>query len=70
MKVKDIFRAMVDNYLKVVVEVFDSETHLIKQRYKIKPHSSDYYIIPEDVWNKEVGMVVVHFDSFMIAVMD
>lgn len=68
MKVKDIIPRMVDNYYKVIVEVFDSETDLIKERYTIKPHSCDFTNIPEEVWESEVGMIVVHFDSLVIAV--
>lgn len=68
MKVKDIFSRMFDNYYKVVVEVFDSETNLIKERYTIKQHSRDFTNIPENVWESEVDMLVVHFDSLVIAV--
>ena len=68
MKVKDIISHMVDNYRKVVVEVFDSKTHLIKDRFVIQPHAVDFTNIPESVWESEVGMIVVHFDSLVISV--
>lgn len=68
MKVKDIISRIVDNYYKIVIETFDSETNLIKDRYVIKPHSFDFTNIPEDVLDTEVGMIVVHFDSLVIAV--
>lgn len=68
MKLKDIISRIVDNYYKIVVETFDSETNLIKDRYIIKPHSCDSNNIPEDVLDTEVGMIVVHFDSLVIAV--
>lgn len=66
MKVKDIISRIVDNYYKIVVEVFDGETDLIKERYFIEPHSDGN--IPEDVLNTEVEMIVVHFDSLVISV--
>ena len=68
MKVKDIISKMVDNYYPVVVEVFDRNTHLIKVRYKIEPHSGDFTNIPEDVWDTEVDMVIPYFDSLAICV--
>ena len=68
MKVKDIISHIVDNYYKIVVEVFDKNTQLIKDRYYIKPHAVDYSNIPHDVWYKEVDMIVVHFDSLVISV--
>ena len=68
MKVKDIISHMVDNYYKVVVEAFDSDTHLIKERFIIKPHAADYSNIPENIWNSEVEMIVVHYDSLVIDV--
>ena len=61
MKVKDIISRIVDNYYKIVIETFDSETNLIKDRYVIKPHSFDFL-------DTEVGIIVVHFDSLVIAV--
>lgn len=70
MKVKDIISHIVDNYLKIVVEVFDSKTHLIKERYSIPPHANAFGGIPEDVWEMEVGMLVVHFDCLVISVME
>lgn len=68
MKVKDILSKIVDNYYKIVVEVFDSGTNLIKQRYYIQPHSTDRSNIPPDVMEKEVGMIIPHLDSLVIAV--
>lgn len=68
MKVKDVISTMVDNYLKIVVEVFDRETHLIKERYYIKPHAVDFTSIPEVVWDTKVGMIVLHYDSLVISV--
>lgn len=68
MKVSDIMSRTVDNYLGTIIEVFDNDTHLIKKRYHIPAHSGDYTNIPESVWNAEVGMVIVHFDSLVISV--
>ena len=68
MKVKDILSHIVDNYYKIVVEVFDNNTHLIKCRYFIKPHSTHSTDIPDNVLDKEIGMIVVHFDSLVISV--
>ena len=70
MKVKDILSKIINNYYKIVVEVFDSETNLIKQRYYIKPHSADRSNIPPDVMEKEVGMIIPHFDSLVISAKD
>ena len=70
MKVRDIISKMVDNYYKVIIEVFDHETNLIKERFTIKPHATNFTHIPEKVWETEVGMIVVHFDSLVIAVSD
>ena len=70
MKVKDILSKIVDNYYKIVVEAFDSETNLIKQRYYIMPHSADRSNIPPDVMENEVGMIIPHFDSLVISVID
>ena len=70
MKVKDIISNMVDNYLKVVIEVFDHNTNLIKDRYYIEPHSVDFTNIPHRVWNTEVGMIVLYYDSLVISVSD
>lgn len=68
MKVKDIISRTVDNYIKIVVEVFDNNTHLIKERYYIQPHATNFTNIPEKVWETEVGMIVLHFDSLVISV--
>lgn len=68
MKVGDIISKTVDNYMKIVVEVFDRDTNLIKTRYTIKPHSVNFTNIPEDVLETEVGMIIVHFDSLVISV--
>lgn len=68
MKVKDIISKMVDNYLKISIEVFHPHTLLIKNRYYIKPHSIDYGNIPNDVLDAEVDMLVLHFDSLVISV--
>ena len=70
MKVKDILTRIFDNYYKIVIEVFDSESNLIKVRYYIKPHATDHSNIPADVKEKEVGMIITHFDSLVIAVRD
>lgn len=70
MKVKDILSKIVDNYYKIVVEVFDSETNLIKQRYYIQPHSVDRLIPHKDVMEKEVEMIIPHLDSLVISVKD
>lgn len=68
MKVKDILSKTVDNYMKIVVEVFDPDTNLIKERYTIEPHHANFTNIPEDVLETEVGMIIVHFDSLVISV--
>lgn len=68
MKVKDIIGKTVDNYMKIVVEVFDPDTNLIKERYPIEPHRANFTNIPEDVWETEVGMIILHFDSLVISV--
>lgn len=70
MKVKDVMSKIVDNYYKIVIEVFDGKTNLIKERYYIHPHSVDYSNIPQDVWEKEVGMIIPYFDSLAISVTD
>lgn len=66
MKVKDILSKIVDNYYKIVVEVFDSETNLIKERYYIQPHSVDRLIPHKDMMEKEVEMIILHLDSLVI----
>lgn len=68
MRVKDILSKTVDNYMKIVVEVFDPDTNLIKTRYTIEPHRVIFTNIPEDVLETEVGMIIVHFDSLVISV--
>ncbi len=68
MKVKDFISKIVDNYHKIVIEEFDSSTHLIKARYIINPHEIDFTFIPEDIWEMEVGMVVLYCDSLVISV--
>lgn len=68
MKVKDILSKIVDNYYKIVVEVFDSETNLIKERYYIQPHSVDRLITHKDMMEKEVEMIILHLDSLVISI--
>lgn len=68
MKVKDIISKMVDNYLKVSIEVFHPHTLSIKSKYTIEPHSIDYRNIPSDVWDMEVSMMVLYFDSLVVSV--
>lgn len=68
MKVKNILSRIVDNYYKIVIEVFDSESNMIKVRYYIEPHATNHFNIPADVKEKEVGMIIPHFDSLVIAV--
>ena len=67
MKAKDVLSHIVDNYYKIVVEVFDKDTQLIKDRYYIKPHAVVSANIPSHVLDKEC-MIVVHFDSLVISV--
>lgn len=70
MKVEDFISKMVDNYLRIVVEVFDHNTHLIKDRFKIAPHATNYTNIPDSVWQSEIGMIIVHHDSVILSVSD
>lgn len=66
MKVNDIVSKILDNYYKIIIEVFDSETNLIKDRFTIKPHSPGHGDLPKDVLGMKVEAIIVHFDSLVI----
>ena len=68
MKVKDILTKTVDNYYKIVIEIFDRETDLIINRYYIQPHSCDFTNIPESVANMKVEMIIPFYDRLSICV--
>lgn len=68
MKVKDILSKIIDNYYQIVIEVFDNETNLIKNRYFIEPHKADASKIPDSVMEMEVGMIIPYYDRLSICV--
>ena len=68
MKVKDVLSKIVDNFYKIVVEVFDKETNLIKDRYYIEPHRTVVKKIPNDVMEMEVKIIIPYFDRLSICV--
>lgn len=70
MKVKDILSCMVDSFRNITVEKFDTETHLVKERYIIPPHVMDCTNIPEDVREAEVAQMVNYYDGFSIVIKD
>ena len=68
MKVKDILSKTIDNYMKIVVDVFNPYTLRIKKRHIVEPHSSYFGKIPEDVLETEVEMIVLYLDRLVISV--
>lgn len=69
MKVRDVIFKMVDNYLKITVDVFDKD--LIKKgEYVINPHELVLTDIPESVLDSKVGTMVLYFDSLSIFVFE
>ena len=67
MKVEEVVHKIADNYYKIVIEVFDRETNLIKERHFIEPHGT-WDKIPKDILEMEIGMITLYYDRLSIAV--
>lgn len=68
MKVKNIISKVVDNYYPIVVEVFNSDTGLIEERYTMEAHAASSTHIPKNVLEMEVEMVIPFFNTLTICV--
>lgn len=66
MTVRDILTKMVDSYMDIIVEVFSDVTHLIKEKYYIKPHTLPD--IPDEIMDTKVEMMVLQYTRLCISV--
>lgn len=67
MTVWELVSKMPYSYLELVINEYDGLDHT-GRRYTIEKHSTDYAHIPEDIWNKEVSIIVPYYGRISIEV--
>ena len=67
MTVGELISKIPDSYVELAINEYDGLDHT-GRRYTIERHSTDYTHIPEDIWNKEVRMIVPYYDRISIEV--
>ena len=65
MKVCELVNKIVDHYIDIRINEYNGTE---KREYVFKPHSIDLTKVPEDIWNAEVNMIVLHHDCISIDV--
>ena len=67
MLVKDLFSKITDSYQEIAINEYEGSEHT-GRRWIIKPHSTDFTNIPEDIWNTEISMIVPYYNRISIEV--
>ena len=67
MTVGELISKIPDSYVELAINEYDGLEHT-GRRYIIEKHAKDYTHIPEDVWNKNVRMIIPYYDRIRIEV--
>lgn len=67
MTVGELISKIPDSYVELAINEYKGLEHT-GRRYIIEKHSTDYTHIPEDIWGKEVAMIIPYYDRISIEI--